>query len=127
MPLNKFIAHAGVCARREAAELVKTGKVQVNNTIVNEPGFKVGSTDKIKVNGKPIFLQHTLVYILLNKPKNYITTSTDPQGRNTVTDLVKHATQERVYPVGRLDRNTTGVLLLTNDGELAQKLGPQIL
>lgn len=122
MPLNKFIAHSGVCARREAAELVKTGKVQVNNAIIYEPGFKVSDTDKVKVNGKQVFLQHNLVYILLNKPKDYITTSTDPQGRKTVTDLVKHATQERVYPVGRLDRNTTGVLLLTNDGELAQKL-----
>lgn len=122
MPLNKFVAHAGVCARREAAELVKQGKVQVNGAVVYEPGFKVSSKDKVSVNGKQVFLQNNLVYILLNKPKDYITTAKDPEGRKTVFDLIKHATKERVYPVGRLDRNTTGVLLMTNDGELAQKL-----
>lgn len=122
MPLNKFIAHAGVCARREAAELVKQGKVTVNGDIIYEPGFKVSAADKIKANGKLLYLQHNLVYILLNKPKDYITTAKDPEGRKTVLDLIKGATQERVYSVGRLDRNTTGVLLLTNDGELAQKL-----
>lgn len=122
MPLNKFIAHAGVCGRREAAELVKEGKVVVNGDKVFEPGYKVSSKDKVLVKGKQVFLQKNAVYILLNKPKDYITTSNDPQGRKTVLDLVKGATTERVYPVGRLDRNTTGVLLLTNDGELAQKL-----
>ena len=122
MPLNKFVAHAGVCGRREAAEMVKQGKVTVNGDIVYEPGFKVSAADKVKVNGKVLFLQHNLVYILLNKPKDYITTAKDPEGRKTVLDLIKNATQERVYSVGRLDRNTTGVLLLTNDGELAQKL-----
>lgn len=122
MPLNKFIAHAGVCARREAAELVKQGKVTVNGDIIYEPGFKVSAADKIKANGKLLYLQHNLVYILLNKPKDYITTAKDPEGRKTVLDLIKGATQERVYSVGRLDRNTTGVLLITNDGELAQKL-----
>jgi len=122
MPLNKFVAHAGVCARREAAELVKEGKVKVNGLIVYEPGFKVSAKDKVEVNSKKVFLQKNLVYILLNKPKDYLTTAKDPEGRKTVFDLIKHATKERVYPVGRLDRNTTGVLLLTNDGELAQKL-----
>ncbi len=122
MPLNKFIAHAGISARREAAEIVKQGKVQVNGSVVHEPGFKVSSNDKVQVNGKQIFPQRNLVYILLNKPKDYITTAKDPEGRKTVFDLIKTATKERVYPVGRLDRNTTGVLLMTNDGELAQKL-----
>lgn len=122
MPLNKFIAHAGICGRREAAELVKDGKVVVNGDKVFEPGYKVSSKDKVTVKGKQVFLQRNAVYILLNKPKDYITTSNDPQGRKTVLDLIKGATAERVYPVGRLDRNTTGVLLLTNDGELAQKL-----
>jgi len=122
MPLNKFVAHAGICGRREAAELVKQGKVTVNGNIIFEPGFKVSAADKIKANGKVLFLQHNLVYVLLNKPKDYLTTAKDPEGRKTVLDLVKQATQERIYSVGRLDRNTTGVLLLTNDGELAQKL-----
>lgn len=122
MPLNKFIAHAGVCGRREAADLVKEGKVTVNGDKVFEPGYKVSSKDKVIVKGKQVFLQRNAVYILLNKPKDYITTANDPQGRKTVLDLIKNATPERVYPVGRLDRNTTGVLILTNDGELAQKL-----
>jgi 23S rRNA pseudouridine2605 synthase len=122
MPLNKFVAHAGICARREAADLAKNGKVKVNGMVVYEPGFKVQLTDKVEVNGKQVFLQKNPVYILLNKPKDYITTAKDPQGRKTVFDLIKHATNERVYPVGRLDRNTTGVLVLTNDGELSQKL-----
>ena len=122
MPLNKFIAWSGVCGRREAADLIKAGKVTVNNQIVREPPFRVNQTDSIKVNGKKISIQRNLVYILLNKPKDYITTTDDPEGRKTVMDLVKQATAERVFPVGRLDRNTTGVLLLTNDGELAQRL-----
>ncbi|MES2004370.1 MAG: pseudouridine synthase [Bacteroidota bacterium] len=122
MPLNKFIAHAGVCGRREAAELVKEGKVTVNGDKIFEPGYKVTGNDKVIVKGKQVFLQKNAVYILLNKPKDFITTSNDPEGRKTVMDLVKNATTERVYPVGRLDRNTTGVLILTNDGELAQKL-----
>jgi len=122
MPLNKYIAHAGVCGRREAAELVKQGLVTVNGDIVYEPGYKVLAKDEIQLKGKRLFIQKNLVYILLNKPKDYITTSADPNGRKTVLDLLKDATPERVYPVGRLDRNTTGVLLLTNDGELAQKL-----
>jgi 23S rRNA pseudouridine2605 synthase len=122
MPLNKYISHAGVCARREAAALVKQGNVTVNGSVIYEPGFKVTGADKVLVKDKQIFLQHNPVYILLNKPKDYLTTAKDPEGRKTVFDLVANATKERVFPVGRLDRNTTGVLLLTNDGELAQKL-----
>ena len=122
IPLNKFIAHAGICGRREAATLVKEGKIKVNNIIIIEPGFKVSSNDKIIFNSKELHLQKNLVYILLNKPKDYITTAKDTHGRKTVFELIKQATGERVYSVGRLDRNTTGVLLLTNDGELTQKL-----
>jgi 23S rRNA pseudouridine2605 synthase len=121
MPLNKFIAHSGVCARREAAELVKVGKVKVNGEVILEPGHKVSAKDEIKVNGKKIALTKTPVYILMNKPKDYITTTDDPQKRKTVLDLLR-GIRERIYPVGRLDRNTSGVLLLTNDGELSQKL-----
>jgi 23S rRNA pseudouridine2605 synthase len=122
MPLNKFIAHSGICSRRDAAELVKAGKVTVNGENITEPGHKVSDKDDIKVSGKRLQIRRTLVYILLNKPKDFITTTEDPQGRKTVLDIIRNATPERVYPVGRLDRNTTGVLLLTNDGELAQKL-----
>ena len=122
MPLNKFIAHAGVCGRREAADMVKQGLVKVNNILIAEPGHKVSAKDEIKVNGKKIFLSKNLVYILLNKPKDYITTTDDPQNRKTVLDLFKNKVKERIYPVGRLDRNTSGVLLLTNDGDLSQKL-----
>ena len=122
MPLNKFIAHCGVCSRRDAAELVKQGKVKVNGGVINEPGHKVSGKDDIRINGKKILLARNLVYILLNKPKDFITTTEDPEGRKTVLDLIRRATTERVYPVGRLDRNTAGVLLLTNDGELSQKL-----
>lgn len=122
MPLNKFIAHSGISGRREAADIVKLGKVQVNNRVITEPGFKVSVKDDIRVSGKKIFLAKNLVYILLNKPKDFLTTTDDPQGRKTVLDIVGKATPERIYPVGRLDRNTSGVLLLTNDGELSQKL-----
>lgn len=122
MPLNKYVAHGGISGRREAAELVKAGHVTVNGDIVYEPGYKVTDKDTITVKGKPVHLQKNLVYILINKPKDYITTAKDPEGRKTVFELVAYATKERIYPVGRLDRNTTGVLLMTNDGELAQKL-----
>ncbi len=122
IPLNKYLAHCGVSSRRDAAELIKAGKVKVNNTINTEPGYKVKEADTVTYNGKKLFLTKNLVYILLNKPKDYITTTDDPQGRKTVLQLIKTATAERVYPVGRLDRNTTGVLLLTNDGEMTQKL-----
>jgi 23S rRNA pseudouridine2605 synthase len=122
MPLNKYIAHCGVCARREAALMVKDGQVTVNGKLVTEPGHKVTVKDEIKVGGKKINIVVDLVYILLNKPKDYLTTLSDPEGRKTVLDLIKSASKDRVFPIGRLDRNTTGVLLLTNDGELAQKL-----
>jgi 23S rRNA pseudouridine2605 synthase len=122
LPLNKYIAHSGVCSRRDAAELIKQGKVTVNGQSITEPGTKVQPTDTVKVNGKKVTISRNFVYILLNKPKDYITTTDDPQGRKTVLHLIKNATPERVFPVGRLDRNTSGVLLLTNDGDLAQKL-----
>lgn len=122
MPLNKFLAHAGIAARREAAEMIKKGLVKVNGVLITEPGYKVTAKDDVRVNNRKAFLARNLVYILLNKPKDYITTTDDPQGRKTVLDIISKATRERVYPVGRLDRNTSGVLLLTNDGELAQKL-----
>jgi 23S rRNA pseudouridine2605 synthase len=122
MPLNKYIAHCGICSRREAAELVKEGKVKVNDAVVTEPGYKLNASDVVKYAGKTLYPARNLVYILLNKPKDTITTASDTHGRKTVLDLVKRATRERIYPVGRLDRNTTGVLILTNDGELTQKL-----
>jgi 23S rRNA pseudouridine2605 synthase len=122
MPLNKYIAHSGVCSRRDAVEVIKAGKVKVNNSIVNEPGFKIANGDIVIVNGKKITPVKNLVYILMNKPKDYITTTEDEKGRKTVLDIIKNATKEKVYPVGRLDRNTSGVLLLTNDGDLTQKL-----
>lgn len=122
MPLNKFLAHCGVCSRRDAVALVTQGKVKVNKTVVTEPGYKVQPSDEVFYNGKKLFVTKNLVYILLNKPKDYITTSDDPQGRKTVLQLIKAATDERIYPIGRLDRNTSGVLLLTNDGDLTQKL-----
>jgi len=122
IPLNKYIAHGGVCSRRDAAELIRQGKVEVNGKLVTEPGTKVLPSDIVKVSGKKVTISRNFVYILLNKPKDYITTTDDPQGRKTVLDLIRQATTERVFPVGRLDRNTSGVLLLTNDGDLAQKL-----
>ena len=122
MPLNKFLAHAGICSRRDAADIVKSGKVLVNGAKIVEPGFKVSEKDDIKYMGKSLTAKKNLVYLLINKPKDYITTTEDRQRRKTVLDIVKNATTEMVYPIGRLDRNTTGVLLLTNDGELAQKL-----
>lgn len=122
MPLNKYVSHAGICSRRDAAELVKSGKISINGKVVTEPGYKVSKEDEVQFNGKKISAKKNLVYILLNKPKDYITTMEDPEGRKTVFDLIRSATAERVYPVGRLDRNTTGVLLFTNDGDLAQKL-----
>jgi len=122
LPLNKYIAHGGICSRRDAADLIRQGKVSVNGKPVTEPGTKVLPTDLVKVNGKKVTISKNFVYILLNKPKDYLTTMDDPQGRRTVLDLIRAATTERVFPVGRLDRNTSGVLLLTNDGDLAQKL-----
>jgi len=122
MPLNKFLAHCGVSSRRDAVTFISEGKVKVNNKVITEPGYKVQPSDDVVFNGKKLFVTKNLVYILLNKPKDYITTTDDPQGRKTVLQLIKAATDERVYPVGRLDRNTSGVLLLTNDGDLTQKL-----
>ncbi len=119
--LNKFMANAGVCSRREADELIQQGKVLVNGTPVTELGTKIKHTDVVEYNEKVVTLENKC-YILLNKPKDCVTTSDDPDGRLTVMDLVKNACKERIYPVGRLDRNTTGVLLLTNDGDLASKL-----
>ena len=119
--LNKFLANAGVCSRREADEFIQAGVVMVNGQVVTELGTKVLRTDEVKFHDAPVTLEKK-VYVLLNKPKDYVTTSDDPQQRKTVMDLVKGACPERIYPVGRLDRNTTGVLLLTNDGDLASKL-----
>jgi 23S rRNA pseudouridine2605 synthase len=122
MPLNKYIAHSGVCSRRDAVDIIKSGRVKVNNEVVTEPGYKISTGDVVIANGKKITPVKNLVYILINKPKDYITTTEDERGRKTVLDLIKKATPEKVYPVGRLDRNTSGVLLLTNDGDLTQKL-----
>ena len=119
--LNKFLANAGVCSRREADEFVTAGVVKVNGEVVTELGTKVLRTDEVLFHDQPVKMEKK-VYVLLNKPKDYVTTSDDPQQRKTVMDLVKGACEERIYPVGRLDRNTTGVLLLTNDGDLASKL-----
>ncbi|WP_232538732.1 pseudouridine synthase [Chitinophaga tropicalis] len=123
MPLNKYLAHCGLCSRRKAVDFVKEGKVTVNGATITEPAFKVTAKDDVRVSNKKVYIQKNLVYILLNKPKGYITTTEDPEGRKTVMELIQDATDsERVFPVGRLDRNTSGLLLLTNDGELAQKL-----
>ncbi len=119
--LNKYIANAGICSRREADTFITTGLVSVNGKIVTELGIKVMPGDEVKFNDEKINPEKK-VYILLNKPKDYVTTLDDPEGRRTVMDLIKNACKERVYPVGRLDRNTTGLLLLTNDGELTKKL-----
>ena len=119
--LNKFIANSGVCARREADELIKQGYISVNGKKVTDMGIKVKPTDKVEYKGKQLS-PGKKVYILINKPKGYVTTVKDPHAESTVLDLVKDATKERIYPVGRLDKATTGVLLLTNDGDLAGKL-----
>ena len=119
--LNKYLANAGVCSRREADEYIQAGVVTVNGNVVTELGTKVLRTDEVKFHEQPVSLEKK-VYVLLNKPKDYVTTSDDPQQRKTVMDLVKNCCKERIYPVGRLDRNTTGVLLLTNDGDMASKL-----
>ena len=119
--LNKFLANAGKCSRREADAFIQAGVVSVNGQVVTELGTKILRTDEVKFHDEPVKLEKK-VYVLLNKPKDYVTTSDDPQQRKTVMDLVKDACPERIYPVGRLDRNTTGVLLLTNDGDLASKL-----
>ena len=119
--LNKFLANAGVCSRREADEFITAGVVSVNGEVVTELGTKIKRSDVVKFHDEPVSIERK-VYVLLNKPKDCVTTSDDPQERRTVMDFVKGACNERIYPVGRLDRNTTGVLLLTNDGDLASKL-----
>ncbi|MEP1151473.1 MAG: pseudouridine synthase [Balneola sp.] len=119
--INKFIAHAGLCSRREADTYIADGLVKVNGKTITEMGTKVRRQDVIEVNGQKVQLE-PFVYLLLNKPKNTITTTDDEKGRNTVLDEVENATGARVYPVGRLDRNTTGLLILTNDGDLAHRL-----
>ncbi|MBR4192022.1 MAG: RNA-binding S4 domain-containing protein [Prevotella sp.] len=119
--LNKYLANAGVCSRREADEFIQAGVVTVNGQVVTELGTKILRTDEVRFHDQPVTIEKK-VYVLLNKPKDYVTTSDDPQQRKTVMDLVKNACSERIYPVGRLDRNTTGVLLLTNDGDMASKL-----
>ena len=119
--LNKYIANAGVCSRREADKLIQAGEVKVNNKVVTELGFKVSPSDTVKYKGK-VLSTEKYVYVLLNKPKDFITTTKDPEGRRTVMELIANACEERIYPVGRLDRNTTGLLLFTNDGTLAEKL-----
>ncbi|QRR02714.1 pseudouridine synthase [Dyadobacter sandarakinus] len=119
--LNRYIANAGICSRREADDLIASGQISVNGKTVTEMGYKVKLSDVVKY-GKRALNPEKMVYILINKPKDYITTTDDPEERRTVLDLIKGACDERVYPVGRLDRNTTGLLLLTNDGELAGKL-----
>ena len=119
--LNQYIAHAGVCSRREADGLIKAGNIKLNGKTVTELGVKVSPGDKVVYRGK-LLKPERYVYILLNKPKGFITTTNDPQERKTVMQLVEKACPERVYPIGRLDRNTTGLLLFTNDGEMAEKL-----
>ena len=122
MPLNKFLAHCGLASRRGAIHLITEGKITVNKKVIIQPAFKVNEKDDVIYNGKKLYPTKNLVYILLNKPKDFITTTDDPQNRKTVLQLVKNATDQRIYPVGRLDRNTSGVLLLTNDGALTQEL-----
>src|SRR5574344_1569003 len=119
--LNKYLANAGICSRREADEFIQAGVVSVNGVVVTELGTKIKRSDEVKFHDDPVKIERK-VYVILNKPKNCVTTSDDPQERHTVMELVKDACKERIYPVGRLDRNTTGVLLLTNDGDLASKL-----
>ncbi len=119
--LNKYIANSGVCSRRQADELIEKGKIKVNGKIISDLGFKVKNSDIIEYKGKKLKGEKN-VYIVMNKPKNYITTIKDPQNRKTVMDLFNGMIKERIYPVGRLDRNTTGVLLFTNDGDLTRKL-----
>lgn len=122
MPLNKYIAHSGQCSRRDAADLVKKGKVKVNGEMMLDPGYRVMPEDIVILSGKKLTPLKNNVYILLNKPKGFITTTDDPEGRKTVMELVESSGVERLFPVGRLDRNTTGLLIMTNDGDLAQKL-----
>lgn len=122
MRLNKYLAHCGICSRRQAIDFIRSGKVKVNGVVEKEPGFLLEPGQEVHYNDKPINLEERKVYLLLNKPKNVITTLSDDRGRRTVMDLIGDEIKERIFPVGRLDRATTGLLLLTNDGDLAQKL-----
>ena len=122
MRLNKYVAHAGICSRRQAADYIKEGLVTVNGEVETSPGYQVQSGDLIFFKGKAIAPERRKVYLLMNKPKNVITTVKDERGRKTVMDLLKGKISERIFPVGRLDRDTTGLLLLTNDGDLAQRM-----
>jgi 23S rRNA pseudouridine2605 synthase len=119
--LNRYISNSGICSRREADVIIESGAISVNGEVVTELGTKVSDADIIKYNGQ-LLRREKPVYVLLNKPKDFITTTDDPQERKTVMQLVESATEDRIYPVGRLDRNTTGLLLFTNDGEMAQRL-----
>ncbi len=119
--LNKYISNCGICSRREADQLISTGKIKVNGVVITELGYKIERDAQVTYNDKLIKPQN-YVYILLNKPSGYITTTDDPENRKTVMDLISKATNERVYPVGRLDRNTSGLLLLTNDGDMTNSL-----
>jgi len=121
MRLNRYIANSGVCSRRDAEKLILNGEITINGKVVTALGTRVSKNDKVAHNGV-LLNPEERVYILLNKPKNTVSTASDPEGRRTVLDIVENACDERIYPVGRLDRNTTGVLLLTNDGELSKKL-----
>jgi len=120
--LNKFVAHCGICSRRKAADLVKEGKIKVNGAVETNPAIEVTENDTVEYQGEIIVPESELVYLLLNKPKGILTTMKDEKGRKTVWDVVKSKVQVRIFPIGRLDRATTGLLLLTNDGDLAQKL-----
>lgn len=119
--LNKYISNAGVCSRRDADKLIEAGEIKVNGQVITELGYKVNKGDTVK-HGNKVLKREKMVYVLLNKPKDFITTTNDPEDRRTVMHLVANACDERIYPVGRLDRNTTGLILLTNDGDLAKKL-----
>lgn len=121
MQLNRYIAHCGLCSRRKASELVKKGEITVNHFVIEDPSYRVKPKDVVRYK-KQVIKPEEKIYILLNKPKNYVTTKSDPQGRKTVMDLLTQATKRRVYPVGRLDKDTTGLLLITNDGELTETL-----
>ena len=120
--LNKYMAHCGVASRRACAELIKNGKVTVNGEVVLEPGYRVKAEDVVKYDGKKLRTESKMVYILMNKPKNVITTVSDERGRKTVMDVIGDKVKQRIFPVGRLDRATTGLLILTNDGDLTKKL-----
>lgn len=122
MRLNKYVAHCGICSRRKAAEYIMQGLVKVNDQLIKEPGHRVLEGDKVYFKGALIEPEVKMVYLLMNKPKNTITTASDEKGRRTVLDLIGNAVDTRIFPVGRLDRETTGLLLLTNDGELTKKL-----